>query len=221
MLAKDLLSEVVPALRTSDTGLDALGWMETFRVSHLPIVNNRVFLGLISDSDIYDFNAADEPLGNHQLSLMQPYVFGHQHIYDVIEIAARLKLTLVPVLNPDKEYMGVVTQNELLLRFSELIAANTPGGIVEIEVSPRDYSLSEIARIVEDSDSKILSLYVSQVNSSDQLKITIKLNRVDAHGVINSFDRYGYRVSATYIGETQLDDTTRRNYDSLMKYLDV
>jgi acetoin utilization protein AcuB len=221
MLAKDLISDIVPSLKTSDSGLDALNWMEAFRVSHLPIVNNRVFLGLISDADIYDLNSAEEPLGNHKLSLITPYVFAHQHIYDIIEAAARLKLTLVPVLNTEKEYIGVVTQTDLLLRFSELIAAHTPGGLVVIEVGPRDYALSEIARIVEDADAKVLSLYASQNKMTDQIEITIKLNRVNVSGVVNSFDRYGYKVKATYVGETQVDDTTRRNYESLMKYLNV
>jgi acetoin utilization protein AcuB len=221
MLAKDLISDIVPSLKTSDSGVDALSWMEAFRVSHLPIVNNKVFLGLISDTDIYDLNSAEEPLGNHRLSLIKPYVFAHQHIYDLVEIAARLKLTLVPVLNAEQEYIGVVTQNDLLLRFSELIAAHTPGGIIEIEVGSRDYALSEIARIVEDADAKVLSLYASQSKSTEQLKITIKLNRVDANGVINAFERYGYSVNAVYLGESQVDDTTRRNYESLMKYLDV
>jgi CBS domain-containing protein len=152
---------------------------------------------------------------------MKPYVFEHQHIYEVIEIVARLKLTLVPVLNINMEYKGVITQNDLLQRFSELIAAHTPGGIIEIEIGPRDYALSEIARIVEDADAKILSLYVSQNQSTDYLKITIKLNRVDVNGVVNAFERYGYKVKVTYVGESQIDDTTRRNYESLMKYLNV
>ena len=221
MLAKDLISDIIPALKTSESGLDALGWMEAFRVSHLPIVNNRVFLGLISDSDIYDMNAAEEPLGNHKLSLMKPYVFEHQHIYDVIENAARLKLTLVPVLNTNNEYIGVVTQSDLMFQFSELIAAHTPGGIIEIELGIRDYALSEIARIVEDADAKILSLYVSQNTSTDHIKITVKLNRVDVSGVLNAFERYGYSVRSIYVGDSQVDDTTLRNYDSLMKYLDV
>jgi acetoin utilization protein AcuB len=221
MLAKDLISEIVPSLKTSDSGLDALSWMEAFRVSHLPIVNNKVFLGLISDTDIYDLNAADEPLGNHRLSLMKPYVFSHQHIYDIIEIVGRLKLTLVPVLNINKEYMGVITQNDLLFCFSELIAAQTPGGIIEIEISSRDYSLPEIARVIEDVDAKVLSLYVSQNKSTDLFKITIKLNRVDVTGVLSAFERYGYVVRAIYARDSHIDDITRRNYESLMKYLNV
>ena len=73
MLAKDLISDVIPALKTSDSGQKALYWMDIFRISHLPIVNNKDFLGLISDKDIYDINMAEEPIGNHSLSLFSPY----------------------------------------------------------------------------------------------------------------------------------------------------
>ena len=60
MIAKDIISDVIPLLKTSDTAQTALNWMEIFRVSHLPIVNNVDYLGLISDSDIYDMNMPDE-----------------------------------------------------------------------------------------------------------------------------------------------------------------
>ena len=93
MLAKDLLSDTVPSLKTSDTGTTALNWMEIFRISHLPIVNNKELLGVISDADIYDLNASDEAIGNHKLSLFSPYVYYNQHIYEVLELVSKLKLT--------------------------------------------------------------------------------------------------------------------------------
>ncbi len=221
MLAKELISDVVPSLKTSDTGLDALNWMEVFRVSHLPIVNNRAFLGLISDVDIYDLNKAEEPLGNHPLSYARPYVFEHQHIFDVIEIASRLKLTVVPVLAKGEEYLGLITQSDLLQTFADLIAAHTSGGIIELELMPHDYSLAEIARIVEDADAKILSLYVSQAAETDKLCIAIKLNRIDVSPVLSAFDRYNYSVKTTYVGDNSYDDTVKKNYDALMRYLNM
>ena len=81
MFARDLISEVVPSLKTSDTGQMALNWMEIFRISHLPIVNNQDFLGLISDADIYDMNHPEEPIGNHTLTLLKPYFTFDQHIF--------------------------------------------------------------------------------------------------------------------------------------------
>ena len=221
MLAKELISDVVPSLKTSDTGLDALNWMEVFRVSHLPIVNNKAFLGLISDIDIYDLNKAEEPLGNHPLSYAMPYVLANQHIYDVIETASRLKLTAVPVLDSNEEYLGVITQSDLLHKFADLIAAHTTGGIIELELLPNDYSLSEIARIVEDADGKILSLYVSQPNGSEKICVAIKLNRTDVQPVLNAFDRYDYSVKTTYVGDNSYDDTVKKNYDALMRYLNM
>src|SRR3989339_175835 len=109
MLAKDLISDTIPALKTSDTGLTALNLMELFRVSHLPIVNHAEFLGIISDADIYDMNMAEEPIGNHRLSLLSPYVVSTQHIFEVIEIISRLKLSVVPVLDEKKNYIGLIT----------------------------------------------------------------------------------------------------------------
>ena len=98
MLAKDLISDIVPVIRTSETGLKALNWMEIFRVSHLPVVNNEDFLGLISDTDIYDLNKAEEAIGAHPLSLIRPYVYANQHIYEVIDLVSKFNLTIVPVL---------------------------------------------------------------------------------------------------------------------------
>src|SRR6056297_2015202 len=106
MLAKELISEEVPELKTSDTGQNALNWMEVFRISHLPIVNNMEFLGLISDTDIYDQNDPEQAIGNHKLSLMKPYVRVDQHIFDVISLAAKLKLTAIPVLDDHNHYKG-------------------------------------------------------------------------------------------------------------------
>ncbi len=221
MLAKDLISDLVPALRTSDSGLDALNWMEIFRVSHLPIVNNKEFLGLITDTDIFDLNKPEQALGNHQLSLSKPYVFYNQHIYTVIEIASRLQLTVIPVLTENKEYMGLITQTELLKNFSNIIAAQTPGGIIEIEIPSYDYSISEIAQIIEDTDTKVLSFYVNQDENSGVLKITIKFNREDISPVLRAFDRYDYNVTASFSESNSIDEVVKKNYDALIRYLDV
>ena len=95
MLAKDLISDVIPALKTSDSGQKALYWMDIFRISHLPIVNNEDFLGLISDKDIYDLNMSEDPIGNHTLSLFSPYVTDNQHVYEVMELQTCFIILLI------------------------------------------------------------------------------------------------------------------------------
>lgn len=89
-----MISEIIPALKTSDTGITALNWMDVFKVSHLPIVNDKEFLGLISEIDIFDMNMPEESLGNHQLSLLRPYVIENQHVFEVMEVASKLNSQL-------------------------------------------------------------------------------------------------------------------------------
>jgi acetoin utilization protein AcuB len=221
MLAKDLISDVVPALRTSDTGLKALSYMDIFRVAHLPIVNNTEFLGVISDKDIYDLNMAEEPIGNHTLSLIRPFVLYNQHIYEVIELTARLELTIVPVVDESNCYIGVITQNDLLKHFAELTALKQPGAIITLELNVSDYSLSQIAQIVESNDSKILSVYISSPCDSTKLEVTLKINRTDLTSILQTFNRYNYTIKASFMESdmyaTKLDD----RYEMFMRYLSV
>lgn len=221
MLAKNLISEVVPALRTTDTGLKALSYMDIFRVSHLPVVNNSEFLGLISDKEIYDLNMADEPLGSHTLSLIRPYVLLTQHIYEVIDVASREDLSVIPVLDEKKIYMGVITQHDLLQYFAGLTSTRQPGGIIVLELNVHDYTLSQIAQIVEGNDAKILSLYLSPVNETTKIEVTLKINRTDLSSIIQTFNRYNYIIKASFMNSDSLDDLYEDRFDMLMRYLNT
>lgn len=220
MLAKELISDIVPALKTSDTGLKALSWMEIFRISHMPIVNNKEFLGLISDTDIYDLNMADEPIGNHKLSLFSPYVTADQHIYEVIEIVSRLDLTVVPVLEK-KKFLGLITLNDLIQCFSGLLSVNNPGAIIVLELHQNDYSLSEISQIIESNDSRILSIYTRSPEESMKMEVIIKVNRTDITSIIQTFERFDYNIKASFMDDDELDSLYDNRFESFMRYLNT
>ncbi|MFH2095928.1 MAG: CBS domain-containing protein [Bacteroidota bacterium] len=221
MIAKELISDVVPALKTSDRGIDALHWMEVCRISHIPIVNNLQFLGLIADTDIFDLNSPEEPLGNHKLSLYTPYVSENQHVYEVIELVQRMKLTVVPVLDKNMDYLGVITLHDLLQAFAKITAVEKLGSIIILEMNVNDYSLSEISQIVEGNDAKILSLYISSAKDSTKLDVTLKINKTDLSAIMQTFLRYNYTIKASFMEEGDMDDIMRDRYEQLMRYLNV
>lgn len=221
MLAKDLISDVVPALRTSDTGQKALYWMDIFRISHLPIVNNEDFLGLISDKDIYDLNMVEEPIGNHTLSLFSAHVKHSQHIYEVMEVASTLKLSVVPVLDHNNHYMGLITQSDLLHFFADMSAIKQPGGILVLELNANDYSLTQISQIVEGNDAKILSVYITSHVNSTKAEVTLKINRKDLTSIIKTFERYNYVIKASFMDEDDMDSLYENRYESFMRYLNI
>ena len=221
MFAKELISEIIPSLKTSDQGQTALNWMEVFRVSHLPIVNNHEFLGLISDSDIYDMNQPDEPISSHALTLFKPYVKANQHIFEVIGIAARLKLTVVPVLDDNNNFIGVITSQDIIKYLAEMSSLDQSGAIIVIELTERDYSLSQIAQIIESNDVKVVSIYVTSPADSTKLEITIKLNSNEISSVIRTFDRYNIPVKTWVATSDSIDQFYQERFDLLMKYLNI
>ena len=221
MVAIDLISDLIPPLKTSDTGQTALNWMETFRISHLPIVNNQDFLGLISDSDIYDMNQPEEPIGNHELTLLKPYVEDNQHLFEVIGLAARLKLTVIPVLDNQNHYKGVITTNDLIRHIAGISSMDQPGGIIVLEMIERDYSLSQISQIIESNNAKVLSMYITSPSESTRLEVTLKVNTTDLLAVIRTFERYNYDVKTWITTNDSLDRFYSERFDLFMKYLNM
>jgi len=221
VLAKELISEVFPSIKTSESAAKALKYMEVFRVTHLPIVNNTELLGLISDTDIYDMNLADEPIGAHNLSLIRPFVYLDAHFFEVLEIVNSLNLSLIPVLDYDDNYMGAITLQDLARRFAELVGSQHPGGIIELEMHMLDYSLSEIAQIVESNDAKILGLYVTEGADTSKIIVTIKLNRTDISAILQTFDRYQYTVRGSFADNEEVDNMNSDRFEQFMNYLNI
>jgi acetoin utilization protein AcuB len=220
MLAKELISDEIPPLRTSDSGTRALHWMEEFKISHLPIVNKKEFLGLISDTDVLDMNQPETPLDKHRLSLIRPFVYEFNHIYEVIRIVHSLNLTIVPVLNADNQYIGSISLRNLIEKFATMSSIQDPGGILILELNINDYSLSEIARIVESNDAKILSLYITTPPESTILEVTLKINRSDLTSIIQTFERFNYTIKASHHQSEFIEDMKTR-FDSFLNYLNM
>jgi len=219
MVAKDLITDLISTLHTSDTAIYALSMMEEYRISHIPIVNNEDFLGLISESDLYAYADPEAPIGAHSLSLAKPFVTASQHIYDVIKIADNYKLSIIPVLDDRNKYLGVIRLADLAHYFAQLTAVDQVGGLITLEMNIHDYSVAEIAQIVESNDARILSLYYMEIPDSTKIQVSLKINKQDLTGIVQTFDRYNYTIIASIFENNE--DEMQDRYDSLMSYLNV
>ena len=129
------------------------------------------------------------------------------------------KLSLVPVLDNSGNYLGVITHNTIVERFSTYAAVNQPGSIIVLRMHAKDYLASQIVQIVESNDAKLLSLFISTPPDSTSLDITLKVNRQDISAMIQTFQRYDYEIKASWLDDD--DDYLQDRYDSLMNYLSI
>lgn len=221
MLLRDIIQETIPPLKATESGLKALQWMQEFKVGHMPVVDGDEYLGLISEEDILELGTPDETLGGHELRLTRPLLYDHQHIYDAIRMVAGLGLTLAPVIDEQEHFVGVITLQDLVKRMSEMIAISDPGGILVFEMSVNDYSLAKIAHIAESNDTRVISAYVSTIPGNTSLmELTIKVNKENVQPLLQSFERFGYNVVATFQEKEHLDDLKDR-FESFMKFINI
>ena len=219
MVAENLISNALIPLRTSDSGSDALNIMSDFYVKHLPIVNNVQLLGLISEDDILE-NDVEEAVGSFDLRLQHAFVRSDDHVYEVMRQVAGKNLTVIPVIDWDDNYVGLITMEDLLAYFAKTAAFAEQGGILVLEVGKRDYSLTEISRIVESEGASILSSFISTEPNSNKIEITIKVNKPNLAAIMATFERFDYDIKASF-NESELLDSLKDRFDSLMAYLNV
>jgi acetoin utilization protein AcuB len=220
MLAKDLIKKSIAPLKTSSTGKDALFMMHDSFVRHLPVVNDTQLLGLISESDIQNYNP-EEHVGSYRLSFTHPYIKLTDHVYEVIKLMGEFELTLIPVVDEKGNYAGSITLEKVLHFFANNSAFADPGSILVIETHRKDLVLSEVARILEQENTIILSAYLSTPDEQSQLMdLTIKVNRLDVQPLVAALSRYDYVVKGSFT-ESDLNDSLKDRFDMLMTYLNV
>lgn len=220
MLASSIISDEIPPLRITDDCAKVLQWMDEFRVSHLPVFKNGRYIGIISETEILDNGAQDACLDCFEGKLPLISVQRDQHIYDVIQVMDDHGLSLVPILDESDRFLGVVSYKEIIAAMVDTFTLTEPGSVFVLEMNEVDYALSEIARIVEANDSKVLSSHINRHHDSTLIDVTVKVNTPAIDGILQTLERYDYSVKASFQKGTYESDLEDR-YDEFMRYLDI
>jgi acetoin utilization protein AcuB len=223
MTVIEYIDTSVPFLKTTDTVEKGLSWMEEYKLVHLPVVSYETnqYLGLVSEAVLLNDEGSQLTLTDVSLSHREDTVKESNHLYDALAVIGETDLDIVPVVNEENELVGLLTARGLLQCFVNNTSANTQGGIIELIMNSVDYSMTEIARIIETNGAKILSSYVMTADGeTDKIKLILKLNILDLSLVVAELQHLNYTVVALH-STYEAPDSTNDNYKHLFKYLDL
>jgi acetoin utilization protein AcuB len=219
MLTVELINNNIPRLKLQDTVGKALQLINDFRVTHLPVIADEKFLGLISEEDLQD---ADEkmPIELMQENFIDAAVHENEHFLTAVTCCNQHDTTVVPVINEEKELVGVITSPDLLKALGNFAGTNEIGGIIVLEMERSQFAISEISRIVESNDATILHLNTTVHPETGMLTVTIHANKKEIAAIVATFERYEYDV-IYYFGNENFENEIHSNYRHLMNYLDI
>lgn len=220
MLSGSLQTHSLPALRTSDKVFQALQLMNDYHVTHLPIVDDEKYVGIISEEDLLQADNDNDTLDKFEQSFANTSVKADTHFLTALKVAADNGLSVVPLVNNDNELVGAVAYNDLLKQASTFMSLNEPGGLIVLEIPGNQYSFNEISKLVETNDAQITQLNTNNNPETGTMEVTIRINKPEVSDVVSTFQRYEYNVKY-FFGEEVYDNELKSNYENLMNYLRI
>lgn len=223
MLALDLINKDIPRLKPQDSIGKALQLINDFGATHLPVVYENKYLGLISEDDLLD--AASDSGGKSTIEYLRSSyipvsVREKDHFLNAVNLCISVESNVTPVTKDGEEYLGSIYSKELLKYLGNFAGANEIGGIVVLEMERSQFALSEISRIVENNDCTILHLNTITDPITGLLTVTLHINKREISAVVATFERYDYDV-VYYNGNESFENEISSNYQNLMNYLDI
>jgi acetoin utilization protein AcuB len=220
MIAEEYLTTVLEPLEPTDTVSEAYEKLGRFRVELLPLVHNNQLVNYIGYEQLE--NKDPELLLGEipPYHVVLPTILPGQHLFDALRQLKVLQLPMLAVLNEDGQYLGILKTAEITNILSKSLSLGSTGSIIVLNVLPKDYSLSDIARIIEYNDAKVLGVFTFEIEGKNEIEVHLKLNTTILKNILATLERYNYTVSQYFSREDLIDDIDSR-YESLMKFLDI
>ncbi len=221
MLIAALTKSYLPTLHGHQTIDVAIATLEDNGATELPLVGADEFLGTVRLDFLYDQPNPEIPLQKIAHLLPRASIKAEHHLLDAFAAFHEHHTQILAVENAQNLFVGTLEIQDLVHEIGKHPALKLPGGIIVLEMAANDYHLSQIAQIFEADDAKILTLLITDTpDTFGWIDVTIKTNKTDISGILQSLSRYNYIVKAVFHqGEHERD--LRHRYEALMNYLNM
>src|SRR6476661_8055159 len=114
MLTTELINNNIPRLQLQDTVSKALQLVNDFKLTHLPVVSEGKFLGMISEEDLLDVHDEKLPIEILQQHFIHSSISYNVHFLNAVNYSIQYDSNVVPIVKPENEFAGVITNSDLL-----------------------------------------------------------------------------------------------------------
>lgn len=218
MQLQDFVINDIKPLKLTDKISDVQLLFSQLTYSHIPIQDNGIYMGCISENDVYCFEKS-KAISDCTYAIEGFYVRPTTNWLDILEAFAQNDTNIMPVLDQNNSYLGYYELSDIMNLFNETPFFSEPGGILIVEKGIHDYSFSEISQIVESNNAKLLGAFISKMDG-DLTQITLKIGNKSLNEVIQTFRRYSYTIVSGHEDDSYLESLKERS-QYLDKYLNM
>lgn len=221
MLVSEVIQRSIEPLSPETLLVDIMPEKYPDDLQYLPVVDSEVFVGFLPTSDLELESELHEKVGDCDLEIVQQSVTANQHIFEVLVVFQKAALPVLPVLSETSRYDGIIQLENVMNAITDSYAFQAEGGILVLSVKAIDYSLSDISRLVESNEGKILAVVVeADPFTHEKLIVHLKINRTDLSHIISTLERFEYHILDVH-HQSETTSLDQERLAQLLKYLGI
>lgn len=188
-------------------------------VTHLPIVENDLLIGMINESDIHGNLDGEKTLESIRYIFQNFSTQKDTNWLHLLKIFSNNESNILPILNEHNQYVGYYELSEVLNQFNQTSFLIENGTILMVSIKQSDYSMSKITQIVESNNAKLYGCFIHSF-SEYKVTVTLKMESININEIIQTFRRFNFTIENKIKEDAYLDELKNRsNY--LVKYLNI
>ncbi len=219
MIAREYIDKNLQPLPANDTVELTLNYLLQHQLSQAFIFKDDKTLNLIKLNDIFFQDKERSTIEFSSEFTLK--LTGDLHWSQFLGFFKLLNLEILPVYSLNYEFVGFIQKASLIANLNDLNYLEEPGAIIMLECSPNFYAASEVVRIAEMYNGRIIALFTHFDVLTQKLIITLKLNLQETRGLSNTFERFGYDVIHIFMNKDLNDEVYTERYESLLRTLDI
>lgn len=221
MMLQNYIETDFPFLKGGDTIAQAIDILESANSKGLPVIKDNKVLGVVNLDLLYSITNEElriEKLVDTEHKAITIEV--NSHLFHAVGLMNVHKLHIIPVVDEQENYVGILTLDKMLPFLGSNPNQFSEYGILVLEMGTRNYSLSEISKIVEMHNAHIIQSLITQDENSELLDVHLKINKADLKDIILSLERYEYFVKSVF-HQSEYDIDFKEKINAFLDYLKI
>ena len=195
MLVREYMTHDLVTIEPEARLSDALNIMRACNVHRLPVVEDDLLVGIVSEKDLlYALPSVDRPISWVEASAKAAALpirqVMHQDVVTVcpdcpIEIAAATmadhNIGALPVVSPSESHtlVGIITETDIFKLFVEMLGSRAPGVRASLEIDNRKGALASLFNRIVEAGGSVTTVSSFPAASPRRIRIILKVADVD------------------------------------------
>jgi len=203
MIVEEIMVKKPFTVKTDDTLYTAQDLMVAKSIRHLPVVDGRELVGIITESDIRgSFTGKSTALDPKKMTVRdhmtrQPLtVVPETNIEDAAVIIYKNKIGSLPVI-ADHELVGIVSIMDLLGLFIDMMGIIHSSSRIDVVMGKDSKNFDTVSGIFHDHGVNIISVGMSPHNKSKDKRVYLfRLDLCDTKPLVMAIEEAGFKVKS-------------------------